>query len=90
MYPEFRYFLEAYCTLGLDVEEVWKVIEEFKKHENKKVQKALQAEMQNILNSGNLTTAREMIEEYGYREFSAEETEKWLNHIVKKLQKEGA
>ncbi|MGE8203262.1 hypothetical protein ACQKP0_01670 [Heyndrickxia sp. NPDC080065] len=88
MYPEFQYFLEAYCTLGLETEEVWEAIEQFKKSENPTVQKSLLVELQKVLNDGDLAIAIEMIPEHGYRQFSAEETAMFLKHIVKQLQTE--
>ncbi|MFC7393749.1 contact-dependent growth inhibition system immunity protein [Scopulibacillus cellulosilyticus] len=90
MYPEFQYFLEAYCTQSIETEEVWDVIGQFKKNENPEVQRSLLAECQEILNHGDLAAAREMIQEHGYRQFSDEKTTNWLKHIVKKLQKERA
>ncbi|MBM7644574.1 Glu-tRNA(Gln) amidotransferase subunit E-like FAD-binding protein [Scopulibacillus daqui] len=89
MYPEFQYFLEAYCIQSLDTDEVWDVIEPFKHNENPEVQKSLLAELQNILNNRDLAAAGKMIQEYGFRQFSDEEIKAWLNHMIKQLEEEG-
>lgn len=85
MYPEFQYFLEAYCTLGLEKKEILETIEQFKGKETQRVQKECKEELQRILNSNHVVVAREMIQEYGYRILSIEETEKWLRELIKAL-----
>ncbi|MGE6260084.1 hypothetical protein ACQKCU_19760 [Heyndrickxia sporothermodurans] len=85
MYTEFQYFLEAYCTLGLETEEVWEAIEQFKQNEDPKIQETLLTELQEILNNGDLDKAREIILEHGSRQFSNEETAMWLKYIVEQL-----
>ncbi|WP_035351364.1 hypothetical protein [Fictibacillus gelatini] len=85
MYPQFQYFLEAYCLPGLEEDEFWAAIEEFAKNENQEVRQSLLTEVQTILKNGDLTVAKKMIQEHGNRQFSANETITWLHHIEKKL-----
>lgn len=90
MYPEFRYFLEAYCTLSLEEEALLQAIEQFKEHENQEIQRALQGELQEMLVNGKLKEAKQMIEEYGHRQLTITEAEEWMKQLAGKLQKQGA
>ncbi|MGM9925315.1 MAG: hypothetical protein ACI35R_13800 [Bacillus sp. (in: firmicutes)] len=88
MYPEFRYFLEAYCAVSLDGDEFQYAIDEFISRENKRLQQTLHTELKEIMKNNRLTLAREMIEEHGNRVLSPDEASDWLTLAIQKLQEE--
>jgi selenocysteine-specific translation elongation factor len=90
MYPEFQYFLEAYCTLSLETEEILESIQQFKENETYEMQEALQRELNGILMNRKIREANQMIEEYGNRLLSADQAEKWIKQLLKELKNKKA
>lgn len=90
MYLQFKYFLQAYCTLSLYEEEMWNVIQEFKKHESDEIKEQLGKELQSIKNEEAWDMVVEWIQKYGNREFSNERAKEWILLLISELQNKKA
>ncbi|MGE7217334.1 hypothetical protein [Priestia koreensis] len=88
MYKEFQYFLTSYCTLSLDQDEFWSIIELFIDGEDSEIQHQLQVELTQIIHDEQYKTAQDLIEEFGSRVLSISETKEWILYSLQQLQQE--